>query len=153
MWLLRLLTINFLFLIVVSFNIPSFAGKVNITADSFESKENLLIYKGHVVAVLSQNKTVKCDVLEIHLKNGEVEEIVATGKVLYKDSEYTAVGNKMIYSPLEKKIYLFGNATVSSRKGILKGDKIVYDIKTKSMDVITLKNKRVSSVLILEETK
>ena len=141
-----------IFLFIV-FNTSVNAKKVNITADSFESKQDLLIYKGHVKAILSQNKTITCDTLKIYLKGGKVLKIEAIGSVVYKDGEYTAVGNRMIYKPSVKKVYLLGNATVNSPKGVLKGDKIVYDLKTKSMDVITSKSKRVSSVLILDEGK
>lgn len=111
-----------------------------------------MIYKGHVFAVLSKNKSVKCEVLKIYLNNtGKVEKIMAIGRVVYKDGQYTAVGKKMIYNPREKKVYLIGNATVTSPKGVLKGEKIVYDLSTKSMDVLVSKGSKVSSVLILEE--
>ena len=148
MSLLRLLR-NSIVLVTLLLAFLSFGGEVNITADKFESRDNILIYKGNVVAVLSGNKTIKCNLLKIYLKKGKVEKIEAIGKVVYKDGKYTAMGNQMIYKPSDKKIFLIGNAVVSSSRGVLKGDRIVYDLRKKSVDVTT--TKRVSSVIILDE--
>ena len=84
-------------------------------------------------------------------KEGKLKEVIAYGHVRYKDKKYEAVGNIAIYIPSKKLIIVKGNAVVKSDKGIIKGDKIVYNLAT---DTFKAESKhRVQSVFQIEEKR
>ena len=123
-----------------------FAERLHIKADRFLTKGDKAIYEGNVVLTTDKGRKLLCDRLIIFLgKDGKVKLVKALGHIYYEDSSYRATGDNATYLPFEAKLFLEGNAVVSSKDGVLKGDKIVYHLKSKDMEVKS--RSRVESVL------
>ncbi len=126
-----------------------FAERLHIKADKFLAQGEKVIYEGHVVLTTDRGRRLLCDRLIVFLgKNGKVKLVKALGHIYYEDSSYRATGDNATYLPLAAKLLLEGNAVVSSKDGVLKGDKIVYNLRTKDMEVKA--HSRVESVLDLD---
>ncbi|NPB04976.1 MAG: hypothetical protein GXO08_01150 [Aquificae bacterium] len=121
---------------IVLLALPLWAERISITAKSFTGEKDRIIYKGDVKVTTESGKEIRCDRLTVYLSpEGKVERIVAAGGVIYKDKKYTATGDLMTYYPKKKEVILEGNAVVKTDRGVLKGDRIVYNIETGSVDV------------------
>ena len=128
----------------------TFAEKITVQADRFKSEEQKLVYIGNVVLKTDKGKVVNCDRLVVFLdKNGKIEKAMALGHVKYKDKRYEAVGNVMVYIPSKKLIILEGNALVKSEKGIIKGDRIVYNLANDTLKAES--RRKVQTVFEIEE--
>ena len=128
----------------------TFAEKITVQADKFKSEEEKLVYIGNVVLKTDKGKVVNCDKLVIFLdKNGKIKKAMALGHVKYKDKKYKAVGNVMVYIPSKKLIILEGNALVKSEKGIIRGDRIVYNLENDTLKAES--KRRVQTVFEIEE--
>jgi len=134
---------------ILLFSLTTFAEKINIKANSFVSEKDKIVYSGNVYLHTDKGREIYCDRLVIFLnKEGKVQKIMAVGKVLYKDKKYTATGKVMIFYPSENKVVLSGNAVVKSKRGVLQGEKIVYNTKTGRVDV----ESSVSSVFVIDNS-
>lgn len=126
-----------------------FAERINIKADSFSAQKNKVVYEGHVVLKTDKGKKLLCDRLVLFLdKNGKLKRINAIGHVFYSDGRYKATGHAAIYYPAKKLLILEGNAVVSGKTGVLKGDRIVYNLQTRDIEVKS--RTRVSSVIDID---
>ncbi len=126
----------------------SFAAKINISADRFISEGNKVIYIGKVV-VKSPKALLTCDKLTIVFdQNRKPKEIIAEGHVIYKDGQNSATGDKAFLYPKENLVVLIGNAVAKTKDGVIKGDKLVYNLKTKEIKVEAV-SQRVQSVIVI----
>lgn len=140
--LLVLLSVFFLFT-------TAFAEKFHIQSDKLNAEKDKVIYIGNVIVVTETGKKLKCDKLIVFLnKAGKVEKIMAIGHVFYKDKNFKATGNIALYYPKIKIIVLEGNALIVGNRGIIKGEKIVYNLQTGIVDVKS--SKRVQSVIDID---
>ena len=127
----------------------SFAERISIKADSFTAQKDKVVYEGHVVLKTDKGKKLLCDRLVLFLdENGKLKRINAIGHVVYSDGKYKATGHAAISYPDKQLLVLEGNAVVSGKMGLLKGDKIVYNIKTRDVEVKS--RTRVSSVIDID---
>ncbi|NPA13726.1 MAG: hypothetical protein GXN97_00890 [Aquificae bacterium] len=126
----------------------SFAAKINISADRFISEGNKVIYIGKVV-VKSPKALLTCDKLTIVFdQNRKPKEIIAEGHVIYSDGQNSATGDKAFLYPKENLVVLIGNAVAKTKDGVIKGDKLVYNLKTKEIKVEAV-SQRVQSVIVI----
>ncbi|MEN9756817.1 MAG: lipopolysaccharide transport periplasmic protein LptA [Pseudomonadota bacterium] len=141
---------HFTILIAVAFitfcinSAPTFAlesdAKQAIMIDSngasYDEKSQLSIYTGNVVATQGSIR-VNSDKLVVHLKDGEPEKLVFTGKMA-KFKQTPSLGAKDItgqaetgeFYPKRNLLVLINNATVWQGTGTYSSDFIEYDIKT-----------------------
>ena len=115
-------------------------AKQAITIDSngasYDEKSQLSIYTGNVVATQGSIR-VNSDKLVVHLKEGEPEKLVFTGKMA-KFKQTPSPGSKDItgqaetgeFYPKRNLLVLITNATVWQGSGTYSSDFIEYDIKT-----------------------
>ena len=130
----------------------TFAEKITVQADRFKSEEEKLVYIGNVVLKTDKGKVVTCDRLVIFLdKNGKIKKAMALGHVKYEDKKYKAVGNVMVYIPAKRLIILKGNALVKSEKGIIRGDRIVYNLENDTLKAES--KRRIQTVFEIEEKR
>jgi len=130
----------------------TFAERITVQADKFRSENRKLIYTGNVILKTDKGKIVNCERLVIFLnKDGGIDRAIASGHVKYSDRKYKAVGNIMVYIPSKKLIILEGNALVKSEKGIITGDKVIYNLENDTLRAVS--NKRVQTVFEIEENK
>lgn len=137
-----LLSIFFLFA-------TAFAEEFHIQSDKLNAEKDKVVYVGHVIVTTETGKRLKCDKLVVFLdKNGKVEKIMAVGHVLYTDKKLKAMGNIALYYPKTKVIVLEGNAVIVSNRGVIKGERIVYNLQTGAVDVKS--HRRVQSVIDID---
>ena len=130
----------------------TFAERITVQAAKFRSENRKLIYTGNVILKTDKGKIVNCERLVIFLnKDGGIDRAIASGHVKYSDRKYKAVGNIMVYIPSKKLIILEGNALVKSEKGIITGDKVIYNLENDTLRAVS--NKRVQTVFEIEENK
>jgi lipopolysaccharide transport protein LptA len=130
----------------------SFAEKIQIEADRMKGEKNLIIYEGNVFLHTDKGKKLYCDLLKIYLdKNNKIEKAVAIGHVRYFGPRYSAVSKRATYKPSEDLIILEGNAVIKNNKGILKGDKVVYNLKTGDVEAVA--TERVFSIFETKDNK
>lgn len=130
----------------------TFAEKFHIQSKKLAIQGNIAIYIGQVIATTKSGKSLKCNRLIVFLdKNGKAKKIKAVGHVLFREKGLKAAGNIAIYNPIKKEIILEGNALIVKNNTIIKGEKIIYNLLTK---VINVKSpKKVSSVINIDKPK
>ncbi len=114
--------------------------EVSANQATLDDKQSLAVYEGNVV--LTQGSLIiKADKLTIKAaKNGQVDEVVATGKL----AEFTqtpepnkdpiiAKAEHITYSVAQEKIVLTRSASVIQNKNLFQGSVITYDIKQQKL--------------------
>jgi len=130
----------------------SFGERIHVVADKFRGERGKLIYIGNVKLTTDKGKKLLCDRLEVYLgKDNKISKAVAIGHVVYTDPNYRATCHEAIYKPEQDVVILKGNAVVTNKKGFIKGDEIVYNLKTGNINVQSTKG--VTSVFEVQESK
>ncbi len=129
----------------------SFAEGIKIDAESFKAYgESKVSYTGNVKVTIGSRGRLTCDVLTAYLDDkGDVKKVLANGHVRYSDGIYTVVGKKAEYDPIKSLVIFTGNVVVKTKSGILKGDKAVFNLKTKKFNMIS--RKKVRAVFKIQE--
>jgi lipopolysaccharide export system protein LptA len=103
---------------------------------SYDEKSQLSIYTGNVIATQGSIR-VNSDKLVVHLKDGEPEKLVFTGKMAkFKQTpspgsaDITGQAETGEFYPKRNLLLLINNATVWQGSGTYSSDFIEYDIKT-----------------------
>ncbi|HCT98989.1 MAG TPA: lipopolysaccharide transport periplasmic protein LptA [Methylococcaceae bacterium] len=138
------LSLSALSIVLSVSTLPVFAlesdAKQAITIDSngasYDEKSQLSTYTGNVVATQGSIR-VNSDKLVVHLKDGEAEKLVFTGKMA-KFKQTPSPGAKDItgqaetgeFYPKRNLLVLINNATIWQGNGTYSSDFIEYDIKT-----------------------
>jgi lipopolysaccharide transport protein LptA len=137
---------------LIAFSTLTFAEKIQVMADRLKGEKGIIVYEGNVYLKTDKGKKLYCDRLKVFLdKSNKITKAVAIGHVRYYDPEYSAVCQRATYKPNENIVILEGNAVVKNDKGILKGDLIVYNLKTG--DIQAKSSRRVFSVFETKETE
>jgi lipopolysaccharide export system protein LptA len=103
---------------------------------TYDEKSQLSIYTGNVIATQGSIR-VNSDKLVVHLKDGEPEKLVFTGKMAkFKQTpspgsaDITGQAETGEFYPKRNLLLLINNATVWQGSGTYSSDFIEYDIKT-----------------------
>ena len=137
-------------------------GPIDVTADQLEmvDAQHLAIWRGNVEAVQQGNRLVS-DVMNVYFSGttagstakpapkpagaapgigqdwGSVKTLVADGHVFYVSTQQTARGNHAVYEVEPDTITMTGDVVVVQGANVIKGDKLVIQVKTGHADVIS----------------
>jgi lipopolysaccharide export system protein LptA len=111
---------------------------IDITSDKVEAywKENLIIFKGNVIA-RQKDMVIYADSIEVvTIEDGKgIERVIAGGNVKIQQGLRVANCQKAIFYNLEQKVVLTGEPKVSEGESIVSGDEIIVDIDKNRVEV------------------
>jgi len=111
---------------------------IDITSDKVESywKENLVIFKGNVIA-RQKDMVIYADSLEVVTnEDGKgIERVTAGGNVKIQQGLRVAHCQKAVFYNLDQKMVLTGDPKVSEGDNIVLGDEIIFDIDKNRVEV------------------
>ena len=111
---------------------------IDITSDKVEtrSKENLVIFKGNVIA-RQKDMVIYADSIEVVTnKDGKgIERVIAEGNVKIQQGLRVADCQKAVFHNLDQKMFLTGDPKVSEGENIVLGDEIILDIDKNRVEV------------------
>jgi lipopolysaccharide transport protein LptA len=111
---------------------------IDITSDKVEAlwKENLIIFKGNVVA-RQKDIVIYADSLEaVIIEDGKgIDRATAGGNVKIQQGVRVANCEKAIFYNRDQKMVLTGEARVVDGDNIVSGDEIIFDIEKNRVDV------------------
>jgi lipopolysaccharide export system protein LptA len=111
---------------------------IDVTSDKVESywKENLVIFKGNVIA-RQKDMVIYADSLEVvtHEDGKGIERVTAGGNVKIQQGPRVAHCQKAVFYNLDQKLVLTGDPKVSEGDNIVLGDEIIFDIDKNRVEV------------------
>jgi outer membrane protein assembly factor BamD len=111
---------------------------IDITSDKVEAywKENLIIFRGNVVA-RQKDMVIYADSIEaVTIEDGKgIERVTAGGNVKIQQGLRVANCEKAIFYNLDQKVVLTGDPKVSEGENIVSGDEIIVDIDKNRVEV------------------
>ncbi len=111
---------------------------IDITSDRVEaySKENLIVFKGNVVA-RQKDIVIYADSLEAMVIEGGqgIEKVVAGGNVKIQQGLRVANCEKAVFYNLDQKVVLTGDPKVLEGDNVVSGDEIIFDIERNRVEV------------------
>jgi len=111
---------------------------IDIASDRVEthSKENLIIFRGNVIA-RQKDVVIYADSIEaVTVGDGKgIERMVANGNVRVQQGLRVANCQKAVFYNLERKVILTGEPKVWEGENIISGDEIVFDIAQNRVEV------------------
>jgi lipopolysaccharide export system protein LptA len=142
-------------------------GPIDVTADQLEmvDAQHLAIWRGNVEAVQSGSRLVS-DTLNVYFQGkpnapakpaaatqtvnpraggvatvgadwGAVDHLIADGHVFFVSDTQTARGNHAVYELTPDTITMTGDVVVVQGDNVIKGDKLVIQVKTGHADIIS----------------
>lgn len=147
---------------------------LRITAARLEAdqKEGIIIFSGQVKALYGES-TLYSDKLLVYLKKepatpkaaakppqeaaeqsplgdlgaGKIDRIVAKGQVRFVQADRVATGDEAIYYKDKDEVVLLGNPQLWQAENTLKGERIVFNLKTNKVLVESSPQRRVEALL------
>lgn len=111
---------------------------IDITSDKVEAywKENLIIFKGNVVA-RQKDIVIYADSIEaVIIEDGKgIDRVTAGGNVKIQQGLRVANCQKAIFYNREQKVVLTGEPKVVEGDNIVSGDEIIFDLEKNRVDV------------------
>ena len=111
---------------------------IDITSDKVEAywKENLIIFKGNVIA-RQKDIVIYADSVEaVIVDDGKgIEKVIAGGNVKIQQGLRVANCQKAVFYNVEQKVVMTGEPKVSEGGNIVSGDEIVFDIEKDRVEV------------------
>jgi len=111
---------------------------IDVTSDKVEAywKENLVIFKGNVIA-RQKDMVIYADSLEVvtHEDGKGIERAIAGGNVKIQQGLRVANCQKAVFYNLDQKLVLTGDPKVSEGDNIVLGDEIIFDIDKNRVEV------------------
>ena len=141
---------------------PNNNGPIDVTADKLEmvDAEHLAIWRGNVEAVQNGSRLV-ADTVNVYFSGkpsapakpaakpaaggaasvgqdwGAVQRMVAEGHVFFVSQDQTARGEHAVYELEPDTITMTGDVVVVQGDNVVKGDKLVIQVKTGHADIIS----------------
>jgi len=105
-----------------------------ITSDKLviDQEKKTADFQGHVIAI-QENTTIKSDRMIAYYSNQQsnnIDKISAIGNVVIIDGLQTATGDFGEYNIIDEIMELRGSVVLTKNNDVLKGDKIIYNMKT-----------------------
>jgi lipopolysaccharide export system protein LptA len=111
---------------------------VDITSDRVEtySKENLIIFKGNVIA-RQKDIVIYADSIEALVMEGGkgIEQVLAIGNVKIQQGLRVASCKRAVFQNLDRKIILTGDPKVSEGDNMVSGEEIIFDLAQNRVEV------------------
>jgi lipopolysaccharide export system protein LptA len=144
---------------------------LHITAATLEAdqKDRLVVFKGEVKAIYGDS-TLYADQLRIYFKpktgaapaspaagpgpsplgelgGDKLDRIVAQGQVRFVQGDRVATGQEAIFTKDREEVVLRGNPQVWQAENTLKGERIIFNLKTNRVQVESAPQRRVEAHL------
>jgi outer membrane protein assembly factor BamD len=111
---------------------------IDITSDKVEtySKENLIVFKGNVMA-RQKDIVIHADSLDaIIIEGGKgIEKVIAGGNVKIQQGLRVASSDKAIFYNIDQKVVLTGDPKVWEGDDMVSGNEIIFDIEKNQIEV------------------
>jgi outer membrane protein assembly factor BamD len=111
---------------------------IDITSDKVEAywKENLIVFKGNVIA-RQKDIVIYADSVEaVVVEDGKgIEKVIAGGNVKIQQGLRVANCQKAVFYNVEQKVVMTGDPKITEGDNIVSGDEIVFDIEKDRVDV------------------
>jgi lipopolysaccharide transport protein LptA len=111
---------------------------IDITSDKVEArwKENLVIFKGNVIA-RQKDMVIYADSVEVvtHEDGKGIERVIAEGNVKIQQGLRVADCQKAVFHNLDQKLFLTGDPKVTEGENTVLGDEIIFDIDQNRVEV------------------
>ena len=111
---------------------------IDITSDRVEafSKENLIVFKGNVIA-RQKDMVIYADSIEaVIIEDGKgIEKVTAGGNVKVQQGLRLANCRQAVFYNLDRKVVLKGDSKVWEGDTFVSGDEIVFDIEKNQFEV------------------
>jgi lipopolysaccharide export system protein LptA len=119
-------------------NLVDTGQPIDITSDKVEtySKENLIVFKGNVMAQ-QKDMVIHADSLDAIIFEGGkgIEKVIAGGNVKIQQGLRVASCDKAIFYNIDQKVVLTGDPKVWEGDDLVTGDEIIFDIEKNQMEV------------------
>ena len=111
---------------------------IDITSDKVEtySKENVIVFKGNVVA-RQKDIVLYADSIEAFvMRDGKgIERVIASGNVKVQQGLRVANCQRAVFNNLDQKVILTGDPRVWEGENIISGDEIIFDLTQNRVEV------------------
>jgi lipopolysaccharide export system protein LptA len=100
------------------------------------SKENLVLFKGNVIA-RQKDVVIYADSLEaVTMGEGKgIERVTATGNVKIQQGLRVASCQKAVFYNLDQKVFLTGEPKIQEGDDMVSGDEIIFDLTQNRFEV------------------
>jgi lipopolysaccharide export system protein LptA len=100
------------------------------------SKENLIIFKGNVIA-RQKDIVIYADSIEAMVTEGGkgIEQVLAIGNVKIQQGLRVANCQRAVFHNLDRKIILTGDPKVSEGDNMVSGEEIIFDLTQNRVEV------------------
>jgi len=95
---------------------------------------------------------LRCDRLLAYYQNNELQRAKAFGRVRMQQGPKRGASQQATYNKKENILTLIGKASVEDKDGVIRGEKIIHNIKTKHTQVMQGKGKRVRMSIESEDS-
>ena len=104
---------------------------IAVSADSFSGDLNTKAgaYQGNVI-VSQGNFKLHADRVDVKSQKGAINDIIATGHVLFDAPNGQARGQKGVYQVNLRKITLTGNVVLTRQKNVMRGTQLVINLES-----------------------
>jgi lipopolysaccharide export system protein LptA len=137
-------------------------GPIDVTADELEmlDSQKTAVWRGNVEALQGQNRLLS-DVLHVYFSGGgsastpagageqglgknwgDVQRMVAEGKVFFLSPTQTARGDRAVYEVLPDTITMTGDVVVVQGENVVKGNTLVIHVKTGQANFVSTETGR-----------
>jgi len=110
-----------------------------VTVDHLHSQAE---FKGGVHLVRG-NFDLRCDRLLAYYENNELQRAEAFGRVRMQQGNKRGAAKHATYNKKDDLLILMGKGSVEDSDGVIRGEKIIHNIKTESTQVMQGKGERV----------
>ena len=140
---------------------------IHIVSDRMDAynEERVVVFYGNAVATQGA-RTIRADRLTLYYKQdtntaggstagiestGNLEKVVATGKVSITEGDRTATGEEAVFLQDTQKITVTGNAVLREGTNVVRGDRVVVFLDENRGVVESLENRRVTATIYPKE--
>lgn len=104
---------------------------IAVSADRFSGDLNTKAgaYQGNVI-VSQGNFKLHADRVDVRTQKGAINDIIASGHVLFDAPDGQAQGQKGIYQVNQRTITLSGDVVLTRNKNVMRGTQLVIDLET-----------------------
>jgi len=110
-----------------------------VTVDPLHSQAE---FKGGV-HLMRDNFDLRCDRLLAFYQNNELQRAEAFGRVRMQQEHKRGASNHATYNKKDDLLILIGKASVEDSDGVIRGEKIIHNLKTGNTQVMQGKGERV----------
>ncbi len=140
---------------------------IQIVSDRMDAynEEKVVVFYGNAVATQGA-RTIRADRLTLYYKQdantsagstaglestGNLEKVVANGKVSITEGERVATGDEAVFLQDVQKITVTGNAVLREGTNVVRGDRVVVFLDENRGVVESLENRRVTAIIYPKE--